>query len=237
MDVAIPILQSNQTTITNVSDLSNILLRIKQLQTTEKGDISQLTDSVSGPVPSVKKQPKGKEKEVVIPAVDKDIPVNIIEAVIAQVNPLLFQFGKNNNISTQDLLKYASLLKEYYIEPTVMAEFVKSQHNLTDSKPKGHEVRGYQNIQDKNHDAYISLILGVFKELFDQVNNTKTQSPLSNTHVDILHNQVTDQQQTIQYGKLFTIAHGLVTAGFAIWASYNQAHNAICTGVNGTIPL
>src|SRR5436190_11856141 len=186
----------------NSSNLNKVSLRVQQLQVIAKRDngLSTLASSLS----ESEQDKKGKQKILGLHGKDKDIKqysTSEVMDLIQKFTPLLSEFGQVHDIPLEELATYAHLLQEFHIDPTAMATFAKQKHNIA-IHPKGHEIRAYQDIQTQNPNKYTLLLLEIFKEMTDQVNNVKKPTQLSDTHFNVLHTQVENQQDIIFKGKV-----------------------------------
>ncbi len=248
MDVVIPVSGSgvNQTNITSKSQLNSLLQRMKMLDEVvkEKKGVDRLSESLSESIKQQNKGDKGKAKATKIASVVKNTPYDTnvysdeakIMSIIGQVSPVLFQFGQEHNLSSADLLKYATLLQEYHIDPPVMAHLVKNHYGQAGVTPHGHEVKGYEKIKQNGGDQYTLTMLKIFKHLSDNAQGIQQPTPLGAAHMDILNNTITGQQDTIYKGKWGFVIHAIITLMVgAGWLIQSQVQVNAAIPVNGTV--
>ena len=144
---------------------------------------------------------------------------------LRDANPSLYKFGKAHGMSLDDVAEYAHLLQKFRVEPQALVEVVKTHNKLENRNAADWQLKKYEGIQKKDPDKYAMLVLDAIKASFDQQDGQQGESPLNNTHIGLLEDQVTNDQKT---KRNLWIAIGvklvflIIGAGGTIWGIYGQ---------------
>lgn len=169
-------------------------------------------------------------------------------ALAQELNPAVYEFGKTHQVSAHDLIIFVHLMQQYHFAPEAIVGFIHEQHELEGKQAHAEVVDKYTSMQQSSPDTYQMLGLGIIKALFDQADGKQQTSFLSNTHMDVLHDQITehqttiadqqstigDQQSSIRNRTIALIASVIAWIAPIIWGAITQAKSN-GSGLNGTV--
>jgi hypothetical protein len=147
----------------------------------------------------------------------------------SNILPQVYTFAKKYQLPLEEMMEMAHLLEKVDIEPGALAEFLIKHHDdLEDGLDVKALTKHFEDIQKKNPDDYINLMLDFIRRTcFGEEN--KGPSALHAAHVAMQSKEISSQRTKIMYqwiGFGVTIISALAAAA---WGAYGQA-----TGTNPT---
>jgi hypothetical protein len=195
-------------------------------------DISPMKRSVSRLAPSI------QDNDLIdrLATVEKRYSPAEVWDIVSKANPTLHQFAVDHNLSLDDFLMFAQLKNQFDVSPQAVVDFVKTNKLPDDKKTADwNQPAKYEKIKNNDPQKYEEIVLEIFKAVLDEQDGQKTPSPLADTHINLLEDQVASDQDT---KKKLWIAIGvkavllLVGVAGSIWGIYGQVHNPTAAPTN-----
>lgn len=195
-------------------------------------DINPMKRSVSRFAPSI------QDNDLIdrLATVEKRYSPSEVWDIVGKANPTLYQFAIDHNLSLDDFLMFAQLKNQFDVSPQAVVDFVKTNKLPDDKKTADwNQPAKYEKIKNRDPQKYEEIVLEIFKAVLDEQDGQKTPSPLADTHINLLEDQVASDQKTkkklwIAIGVKFVII--LIGIGGTIWGAYGQAHNPTTAPTN-----
>ena len=170
---------SSPTTLSTLEDIAKQLLpicktMIQELQTSQQDD-------------------KGKSSSVT-QHTDESQTMHILQ----QLNPTLYNFGINNDMTSDEIIMLNQLSQTFHITPEAAVQFIKDHHDVTQPHIQDSITQKYQDMHTNNTPEWQTVALSILKKVIDDAKGTSPNtSPLQNIHINTLHQQVTEHENTI----------------------------------------
>ena len=242
-----PSLRNSPKTPIKKMDQFGDVRREKKLQKTSQADRSSRGSDTPPPhiIVDIDKEDVDKKRSVLPKALinsslmnsgigqEKYYSTDEVWDILSKTSPALYKFGISHSMSLDDVMFYSKLLQDFQVEPQALIEFVKTYNKIDDKKAADWQLKKYEGIQKKDPERYAALVLDVLKAVCDEGDGQQIQSPLNNTHIGLLENQVVGQEGTIRSQYIAIIIKLVLLAGTTAWGIYGQYASSTCGSRGG----
>ncbi len=158
--------------------------------------------------------------------------------MIHEVKPELVKFAEENNLSLEQAIVLGKLLKQLNVSPDVVVEHI-NKNKPSDDKKTVISAAEYKKIQKEKPDKYKEIILEILKDISEeqaQPDGQKAVSPLTDTHIQLLEDQVATEKRDFWIAIGIKVVIALIGTGGVVWGIIGQVTKSTPTSMPTLMP-